>query len=87
MPDTDRAGAVGIDGKSQNHQYVPITKTVDEAGKVVYKLAHYMAKEFRPLFEQIDANLQAYGIKDYRIKNMTLEQVFIAIGEQEIKQD
>ena len=46
-----------------------------------------MAKEFGPLFEQVDANLQTYGIKDYRIKNMTLEQVFIAIGEQEIKQD
>ena len=35
--------------KNQN-DFSPITKTVDEAGKVVYKLAHYMSSQFGPIF-------------------------------------
>ena len=66
---------------------MPITHSVDEAGKVVYKLPNYIASHFRPIFYDIDSDPARFGIKDYRIKNMTLEQVFIAIGEEEIKQD
>ena len=67
--------------------FSPVTKHVDEAGKVVYKLGHYLAQHFGEIFGNIDDDLGLYGIKDYTIKNMTLEQVFLAIGDQELKND
>ena len=67
--------------------FSPVTKHVDEAGKVVYKLGHYLAQHFAEIFGSIDGDLEMYGIKDYTVKNMTLEQVFLAIGDQELKSD
>ena len=61
--------------------FKPITKHIDESGKVVYKLGHYLAQHFKDIFEQVDRDLEGHGIKAYVIKNMTLEQVFLAIGE------
>ena len=66
---------------------MPMTKHVDEAGKVVYKLPSYMSSLFNEIFTEVDGNLERFGIKSYAIKNMTLEQVFLAIGDQEIKED
>ena len=40
-----------------------------------------MAKNFGRIFQEVDPNLERYGIKSYRIRNMTLEQVFLAIGD------
>ena len=53
----------------------------------MFKLANYMAKNFGNIFQEVDPNLERYGIRSYRIRNMTLEQVFIAIGDQEIKKE
>ena len=50
-------------------------------------MGHYMAQHFHEMFGEIDADLGKFGIKNYTIKNMTLEQVFLAIGEQEAKDD
>ena len=58
---------------------------VDEAGMAVYTLPNYMSFRFKQLFDQIDADVTRYGIKSYKIQNMTLEQVFINIGELENK--
>ena len=44
-------------------------------------MGHYLAKHFAAIFGTIDGDLATYGIKDYTIKNMTLEQVFLAIGD------
>ena len=46
---------------------------MDEAGKVVYKLAHYMSAHFGEIFGMVDSDPERYNIKEYRIKNMTLE--------------
>ena len=46
-----------------------------------------MAKRFGEIFQEVDRDLEGFGIKSYRIQNMTLEQVFLTIGEEEIKQD
>ena len=64
-----------------------VTVRVDEAGKVVYKLGNYISSAFGEIFDVVDQDLPRYGIQEYRIKNMTLEQVFIAIGDEEIKKD
>lgn len=53
----------------------------------MFKLGHYMAQYFDEMFNVIDRDLENYGIKHYAIKNMTLEQVFLAIGDQELKND
>lgn len=66
---------------SVNDAFKPITKHVDEAEKVVYKMGHYLLQHFHEIFREVDADLEKYGIKNYTIKNMTLEQVFLAIGE------
>ena len=50
-------------------------------------MGHYMAQHFHQIFGEIDADLEKFGIKNYTIKNMTLEQVFLAIGDQEVKDD
>jgi len=73
--------------QNMSDAFTPILKEVDEAGKVVYKLAYYMAAHFEQIFTEVDANLETFGIKSYVIKNMTLEQVFLAIGDQELKED
>ena len=65
----------------------PVVWERDEAGKVVYKLGNYMAPRFEEIFHEIDNDLPRLGIRSYRIKNMTLEQVFVASGEQEGKAD
>ena len=67
--------------------YKSIEYHVDEANHVVYKLGHYLVANFGEIFREIDANPENFGIKSYTIKNMTLEQVFLAIGEQEVKDD
>lgn len=66
---------------------MPVTHSVDEAGKVVYKLPNYMAARFNDIFAAVDADPASFGINSYTIKNMTLEQVFIAIGDDEQKKD
>lgn len=53
----------------------------------MYKLRRDTARHFNELFEQIDRDLVRYGIRNYTIRNMTLEQVFIAIAEEELKND
>ena len=60
-----------------------MTQTTDEAGKIVYKLPNYLAPRFQEIFAPIDREPERFGIKAYTLKNMTLEQVFIAIGDQE----
>ena len=70
-----------------HNAYKPIEYHVDEANHVVYKLGHYLVANFGEIFREIDANPENFGIKSYTIKNMTLEQVFLAIGEQEVKDD
>ena len=62
-----------------------MTVRVDESGKVVYKLGNYFAAHFRSIFSVVDNDLEKFGIKSYSIRNMTLEQVFLAIGEQELQ--
>ena len=41
-------------------------------------------EHFERIFGEIDSDLARFGIKSYSIRNMTLEQVFIAIGDQEL---
>ena len=50
-------------------------------------MANYLASQFESIFSEVDAEPERFGIENYRIRNMTLEQVFIAIGEEEIKAD
>ena len=70
-----------------NNAFKPITKHIDEADREVYKMGHYMAQHFDQIFGEVDVDLEKFGIKNYTIKNMTLEQVFLAIGDQEVKDD
>ena len=46
-----------------------------------------MAACFGEIFAQVDGDLARFGIKSYTIRNMTLEQVFLAIRDEEIKQE
>ena len=50
-------------------------------------MANYLASQFEQIFSEVDAEPDKFGIESYRIRNMTLEQVFIAIGEEELKAD
>lgn len=66
-------------------QREPVTFQIDEAGMAVYTLPNYLSARFKEIFDHIDADMQRYGIKSYKIRNMTLEQVFINIGLEETK--
>ena len=46
-----------------------------------------MAAFFGEIFAEVDRDLARFGIKSYSIRNMTLEQVFLAIRDQEIRQE
>ena len=67
--------------------FEPISTQLNIAGRVEYKLGHYLASHFREIFSSIDNEKERYEIKQYSIRNMTLEQVFIAIGEEEIAKE
>ena len=70
-----------------NFAFQPIKSWEDEAGRRVYRLSHYMAPSFKEIFVEVDGDLARYGIQSYQIRNMTLEQVFLTIGEQELAKE
>ena len=54
---------------------------------MVYKLPYSLSGSFQEIFLHVDADPASFGIKSYTIRNMTLEQVFIAIGEEELQRE
>ena len=50
----------------------------NSSGKIVYEVPSEISKHFSTIFEKIDNNKQMYGIKDYIVRNSTMEEVFIA---------
>ena len=84
MEETNESNSLAESRKAFAHLHEPITGKQNEAGNIVFKLGNYMALHFAEIFTVIDRDLQHFGIRSYSIKNMTLEQVFIAIREEEI---
>ena len=57
----------------------------NELGNTVFRVPSNISNQFRPLFNEIDNNMEKYGIVNYSIRCSTLEEVFIKIGEEEEK--
>jgi hypothetical protein len=57
----------------------------NEQGNMVYRVPSSIAKQFRPMCNELDSDKDKYGISNYSIRCSTLEEVFIKIGKEEDK--
>ena len=64
-----------------------IKAQLNEQGKYVYELPFQISERFGVLANELDNNKHMYAIRDYEIRNSTLEEVFIRLGNLEKEQD
>lgn len=60
-------------------------KWTDEADREVYQVPRALGAHFKPLFEEVDRRLSDLNIAGYTVRTSSLEEVFIKIGQKELK--
>ena len=55
----------------------------NDSDQIVYQMPYSIGPYFKNFFEEIDAEKDKFGIKDYSVRCSTLEEVFIEIGRKE----
>ena len=59
----------------------------DEADKFIYWMPKTIKESFKEFFTILDSNLDKYNIKNYLVRNMNLEEVFLEIRQIEKKSE
>jgi ATP-binding cassette subfamily A (ABC1) protein 3 len=56
----------------------------DEGDRMVYSISTKVDTKFKEFFDELDANLKQFNIKEYSFRNTSLEEVFINVGKKEL---